>query len=109
MQIVFRYRIRRERAHEFVAWLHENKDDFVAHPRDGWTYEGTYFVVQTLGDYDAESRWNLADYAALGSDFGDETAQRLLREFLTEWVDDRHPMRASLLKSQDEVSILATD
>ena len=109
MQIVFRYRIQRDRAHQFVEWLQKNRDDFVNHPRDGWSYAGTYFVVQTLGDYDAESRWDLDDYAALGAGFGDETAQRLLREFLTDWVDDRHPMKASLLKAQDEVSILATD
>lgn len=106
MQIVYRYRIKPQKAGDFIDWLDKNRDNFVNHAREGWTYEGTWFTVQSLADYDAESRWELDDYAALGSDFGDETSQRLIREFLFDWIDDRYPLVGTLMKSEGDVRVL---
>lgn len=107
MQVVYRYRIKPQKAGDYIEWLQKNHDNFISHSREGWTYVGTWFTVQALADYDAESRWELDDYAALGADFGDETSQRLIREFLFDWIDDRYPLQGTLMKSERDVALLA--
>lgn len=106
MQVVYRFRIKPEKQEAYVQWLRDNEDNLRNHTRDGWAYLGTWFVLQNLGDYDAESRWELDDYSAFGSDFGDETAQRLINEFLSDFLDPGTPLVGTPLKSFDEVTTL---
>ena len=66
---------------------------------------GTWFTVQGFGSYPVESRWEVDDYASLGSGFGDEVFQRLMREW-SEFGDESRPDESCLLKSATDVAIL---
>lgn len=68
---------------------------------EGWSYIGTWFTVQSLGSHAAESRWELDDYAALGSGFGTAEYQRALNE----WEDyaEASSQETSLMKSEGDI------
>ena len=66
MEMVYRFRIKPGKAGAFVAWDKAQREADTP-TAEGWSYKGTWMVVQGLGDYDAESRFHLDDYAALGS------------------------------------------
>lgn len=83
LEYVFRFTVDRGKQNEFIEWLRASEDDFREHPRPGWSYLGTWMTVGGFGSYSGESRWAVEDYAALGAEWGDETAQRLLSEFLS--------------------------
>ena len=70
----------------------ENDADIRAHAAEGWEYLGTSMTVCGFGSYQAESRWEIGEYADLGSGFGNDVSQRLTGEFV-EYVD-----RGRLLK-----------
>ena len=104
VQYIFRSQIKEDKSEEFRAWVLENHDLIAEHAPEGWTYLGTWFTVLRFGRYDAESRWELADYGALGAGFGDETMQRLL---LGWWAFlDMNVAEAYLMKNAREVDIL---
>ena len=104
MQIVYRYNLKPGRAAEYLEWLNKNDDVFRTQAPEGWSYVGTWFTVQGLGRHAAESRWELDDYATLGSGFGSEEYQRTLGE----WIDfaDPQDQETALMKSEDEVNVL---
>ena len=104
MQAVYRFRIKPGKAGAFVEYTKKQEADPPKAP-DGWTYLGTYFVVQGLGDYDAEVRWEMEDYAALGSTGGSAEFDESNQEFFAEYYDDRFPMRTTLMKSADDVYV----
>lgn len=103
MQIVYRGNIRDGKSAEYVEWLRQNAKLMADNTPDGWTYLGTWITVQGLGDYDAEARFEIDDYGALGAGWGSETYQRLLRENM----DFLEPsFKATLMKSPTDVQVL---
>ncbi len=108
MQRIDRYNLKPGQAEAYRAWLLENDQAFKDHAPEGQTYLGTWFTVQGFGAYSAESRWEIKDYASLGSGFGDETYQRLMQEW-SEFGDDVHAGETYLMKSADDVSIMEGD
>ena len=105
MQYIIRYDVKPQQAEAFRAWLSKNREAFGDHAPTGWSYVGTWFTVQGFGSYQAETRWELDDYASLGSGFGDEENQRLLAEWF-DFVAEGRPNETYLMKSADDVSIL---
>lgn len=65
----------------------------------------THLVAHGFGDHDAEIRWELDGYAALGSGPGGEEGQRVNREFVSKFVDDRFPMRSTLMRSVHDIFV----
>jgi len=76
MQYVVRYNLKTGKAAEYRQWLLDNADNFSRGDRQGWRYLDTHFTVMGFGDYDCETRWQVDDYAALGSPMT-ETGQDL--------------------------------
>ena len=103
MEMVYRFRIKPGKAGAFVAWDKAQREADTP-TAEGWSYKGTWMVVQGLGDYDAESRFEVDDYAALGNQQPAEAMEANI-EFFTEYVDDRFPMRTTLMKSVDDVYV----
>jgi hypothetical protein len=104
MQYVTRYYVKPYKANEFQAWLEENEAAYAENAPEGWTYLGTWGTVHWLGKYDAETRWELDDYASLGEGWGDETFQRLSLEWW-EFMDLTRDIETNLMKSMSVVSI----
>jgi hypothetical protein len=105
MQYVTRYHVRQDKAQGYRNWLLQNRETLEQQARDGWKYLGTWFTVQGFGTYAAETRWELTDYASLGSGFGDGAYRELLHEWFT-YIDDSRDWYATLMKSTDDVDIL---
>lgn len=101
LEWVYRFNVDRGKLNEFVDWLRANEDNLREHTRPGWSYIGTWMTVGGFGEYSGESRWSLESYAALGEGWGDETAQRLLAEFLE--MTDNVAREATLLRSASTV------
>ena len=97
LEWIYRFTVDRGKMNEFVQWVRDNEDNFREHTRPGWTYIGTWMTVGGFGKYSGESRWSLESYEALGSGWGDETSQRLLKEFLE--ITDNVANEATLLRS----------
>jgi hypothetical protein len=104
MQYIMRYHLKPLKAPEFQKWLLENEPLIAENEREGWTYLGTWFTVRGLGRYGCETRWELDDYAALGAGWGNETTQRLTREWI-EFVDQSRDGETYLMKSTSDVSV----
>ena len=96
LEYVFRFSIPSGKQGEFIEWVN---DSFNEHNAEGWTYLGTWLTVVGLGLSDAETRWTLDDYAALGNWYGDEEGQRQVAKFLGEYVDHSQPRHYSLMRS----------
>ncbi len=62
------------------------------------------FTVRGFGQYDCEVRWELADYAALGSGFGAETFQQALLE-TQEYIDSSGGGETYLIKGAADVTV----
>lgn len=105
MQYVMRFRVTPRRTAEFRSWLQQHDADLHGDLPEGWTYAGAYFVVRGFGDYDCELRWDLDDYAALGSE-NPPTFNQIVKEW-QEFVSDASPVEAALLKRAEEVVIIA--
>lgn len=105
MEYVLRYDVRPNTSTEFRKWLTDNATTLREHAPEGWTYLGTMFAVRGFGEYSTETRWELSDYAALGSGFGDEENVRLTQQWM-DFVDQSRPWQAALYKSADDVDIL---
>ena len=105
MEYVLRYDAQPNKSTEFRQWLRDNESAIREHQPDGWTYKGTYFTVRGFGAYSNETRWELEDYAALGTGFGDDHMVRLTQEWF-DFIDQHRPFQASLYKDATEVDIL---
>lgn len=105
MQYVMRFDVEPNRAGEFRTWLVEHDDTIRSSSREGWTYLGTWFTVQGFGAYQAEVRFEIDDYAALGADSSEDN-EKVLQQWM-DFVDDRRPVDTSLMKSASDVIILA--
>jgi hypothetical protein len=104
MVYINRYNLKEGKNAEFHRWILENRDVLTEGSPEGWRYLGTLFTVRGLGQFDAETHWELDSYSALGAGFGDESFQRLLGEWLS-FVDGQ--IEASLMKSAQDVEVLA--
>ena len=104
MEMVYRFKIKPGKAGEFVQWT-KWFEETLPEPPPGWKYLSTYFVTHGFGEYDAEIRWQVEDYAALGSGPGSEEGQAANREFVSKFVDDRFPMKTTLMKSVDDIFV----
>ncbi len=101
MQYIVRYNLKDDQARSFRQWLLDNAARLAQPQRQGWRYLDTHFTVMGFGDYDCESRWEIDDYAALGSPLND-----LGNAVLAEWLDFIDDSEATLLKSAQEVQVL---
>lgn len=104
MEINYRFRIKPGKINEYVAWVKKMETE-QPEPAPGWSYKETYLVVQGFGDYDAEARWELDDYAALGAGQGSAQSEKAMMEFFTEFFDDRFPMQTTLMKTTNDVFV----
>jgi hypothetical protein len=105
MQRIDRYYLRPGKVEAYLDWLKKNDQVFREGAPEGQTYLGTWFTVQGFGEYDVESRWELDDYAALGSGFGSDEFLALMIEW-EEFGDSSRPQQSFLMKSEDDVRIV---
>ena len=105
MEYVIRYDVKPNMSTAFRQWLTDNEADIEANTAEGWAYQGTFFTVRGFGEYTNETRWSIADYAALGAGFGTERNVQLTQEWF-EYIDQSRPWQATLYKSASEVDIL---
>lgn len=104
MEISYRFNIKPGKAGAFVEWTKKLEANPPKAP-DGWTYKTTQLVVQGFGDHDAEVRWEIDDYAALGSSNGSAEWDEANREFFSEFLDERFRYSNTLSKSADDVHV----
>ena len=104
MQYIVRYQLKSMRSQAFLEWLLENEPLLKENGPEGWDYLGTWFTVRGFGHYECESRWELDDYDALGAGWGNETYQRLMREW-QEFADLSRAGETYLMKSAADVYI----
>ncbi len=65
----------------------------------------TWFTVRAFGSHDAEVRWDIDDYSALGAGWGDDTHLRLVQEFWA-FTDQSQGTQGALMKSAGDVITL---
>jgi hypothetical protein len=104
VEIIYSFNLKEGMSTAYAEHVTKNEQVLRERAPEGWTYLGTFFTVHGLGDYDAQQRWGLADYANLGTAWGhDEVWDRVLVESMA-FVDGS--ARATVVKSTDEVGIL---
>ncbi len=104
MQVTYRYNIKNGRSQEYATFVNANESVLREKAGEGWTYLGTYFTVQGLGDWDCENRWEIADYANLGTLWGhDEEFDAVIVESQG-FIDG--PIRTTVTRSVGKVNIL---
>ena len=104
MQISYHYNIKEGRAQEYAEFVQANEQVLRDKAGPGWTYLGTYFTVQGLGEYDCENRWEVDGYADLGSLWGQDEAFDAVIARSQAFIDGR--IRTTVAKSVAEVAIL---
>ncbi len=104
MQYIQRGNLKLHKVGEFHEWLARNEALIKEHAPEGWTYLGTWFTVRGLGKFDCETRWELSDYAALGADWGNETFQDLIRQWV-EFIEPSVPGETCMMKSAADIRI----
>jgi hypothetical protein len=105
MQYIQRASLKVHQAGKYQQWLVENEPLIAQNAPAGWTYVGTWFTVRGFGRYDCEVRWELDDYAALGSDFGNEVFQKAMMEGF-EFFDPAQGGETYLMKSAGDIHIM---
>ena len=105
MQYIQRLNLKPNRAYAFHQWLAENEHRLREGAPEGWTYLGMWFTVRGFGAYDIEIRYELADYASLGSDWGTEDAQKAILETV-EYLDLSRGQETYLMKSASDVKVM---
>jgi hypothetical protein len=105
MQYISRYQLKPLKGTEFQEWLLENESLIAENSPEGWSYLGTWFTVRGFGKFDCETRYEIDDYGALGAGFGNETYQRLMREWM-EFADMTQTGETYLMKSIADVRIM---
>lgn len=104
VQYVMRYHVPFTKSADFRRWIVDNEKALADNQPEGWVYLGTWFTVRGFGKYNCESRWEIDDYSTLGTGWGNETNQKLTRE----WIDFSDLGRDSetyLLKSATDIRI----
>ncbi len=104
MQITYRYNIKEGRAGEYAKLVIDSEQMLRDKSADGWTYVGTFFTVQGLGEFDVEQRWEIADYANLGNAWGHDAEFDALIAKALDFFDGR--VNTTVAKTADEVVIL---
>ncbi len=104
MQYVQRYYLQPKKAGAFRDWLQKNGPALIENAPEGWKYIGTWFMVRGFGKFDVETRWELADYAALGAGFGNDNLQKLNAEWF-EFIDPGLVGEVALMKSDTDILI----
>ena len=104
MQYIQRYNLKPRMSGAFRDWLKKNEQILRDGQPEGWTYLGTWFTVREFGHYQCETRYELQDYADLGSGFGSEVLQKVLPEWLDMLTDESG--ETYLMKSTEEVIIM---
>jgi hypothetical protein len=104
MQYIQRFSLKPHKAGEFRDWLKKNDQTLREGQPKGWTYLGTWFTVLGFGHYDVEMRYELQDYAVMGTGFGSEALQKAFVEVMDMGSDE--PMETYLMKSAEEVRIM---
>ncbi len=106
MEIIYQFNLKEGKTGEYVEFVAKNEQKLKELSPEGWTYLGTFFTVQALGEYDVQQRWDIADYDSLGKSWGfDETYDRLIVEGIS-YIKDAE-VRATVVKSADEVKTLS--
>ncbi len=108
LQWTYRFNVKPGKATSFRDWVLKNEQALRDHASPGWKYLGTWFSVRGFGSFDCEVRWEIESYGALGAGFGDEENQRLLNEFIGDFIDHTTRPEASLLRSASDVVMLTT-
>ena len=104
MQITYRYNIKEGRAGEYAKLVIDSEQVLREKSADGWTYVGTFFTVQGLGEFDCEQRWEMAEYANLGNAWGHDAEFDSLISKAQEFIDGR--ITSTVAKTAGEVVIL---
>ncbi len=104
MQYVQRYYLQAKKVGAFRDWLQKNCPAIIENAPEGWKYLGTWFMVRGFGRFDVETRWELADYSALGAGSGNETMQKLNAEWF-EFIDTGLVGEVALMKSDTDIWI----
>ena len=104
MQYIMRYYVPFKKNADFRRWLLDNEKAIAENQPEGWTYLGTWFTCRQFGKYDCETRYELDDYDTLGADWGNETNQQLMREWL-EFIDLNRASETYLMKSAHDVIV----
>ena len=104
MQYIQRYYLSPKKTGAFRDWLQKNSPALIENAPEGWKYIGTWFTVRGFGRFDVETRWELADYAALGNRLENETLQKLNAEWF-EFIDTSIVGEVALMKSDTDIFI----
>jgi hypothetical protein len=104
MQYIVRYNLKPLKAEQYREWLKKNARVYKEGVPPGWKYLGTWFTVLGFGKYACEDRWEVKDYADLGSGFGSEELQKAFLES-TEMIE-QSTGETYLMKSAEEVIIM---
>jgi hypothetical protein len=104
MQYIQRYNLVPKKNGAFRDWLQNNSPAVSENAPEGWKYVGTWFTVRGFGKFDVETRWELADYAALGAGWGNETFQKLSTEWF-EFIDTSIVGEVALMKSNTDILV----
>jgi hypothetical protein len=104
MQYITRSNVLPHKAEELRDWL--KKYDKLLHEGQspGWKYLGAWFTVHSLGQYDFEMRFEIDDYAALGTGFGNEEMQKAWLEIYDAFAPNVG--ETCLMKSAEDVWIM---
>lgn len=104
MEIAYRFNIKEKKAGEYIQHIIDNERILREQAPEGWTYRGTFFTVQGLGEYDCEQRWELDSYAHLGTGWGHDEAWDQLIATGTGYIDGQ--VRSTVMKLAHEVAVL---
>jgi hypothetical protein len=103
MQYIERYNLQPTKAGAYREWLLKHEELLAKEGPEGWKYLGTWFTVRGFGQHECETRWELADYSALGAGFGSQAYQDAWAEIM-DWFDPAQ-YRAMLMKNAADVAI----
>jgi len=104
MQFIMRFNLMPHKSEAFQDWLKKNDKLLQEGQPEGWQYLGAWFTVRNLGNYDCEMRFELDDYAALGSDFGSDALQQAWGEGFDYIAPNQG--ETCLMKSSEDVIIM---
>jgi hypothetical protein len=104
VQYIVRYQLKPLQSPAYKTWLQENEALLKENAPEGWAYVGTWFTVRGFGHYQCESRWEVDDYGSLGAGWGNETFQRLMRDWM-EFANQLQDSETYLMKSAADVDV----
>ncbi len=102
MQYIQRYSLKQNQAAPYRQWLLQDAGEATKGAPAGWVYLGTWFTVRGFGHYDCETRWELADYSALGAGAGSEAFEKALQQ-AAEFIDFSRGGETCLMKSAEDL------